>query len=52
LRAAVFVLGPGSPLVAGANTLRTSVAGLPSTFSAGAIPSVLDLDVISFTIEP
>lgn len=49
---AVFALGTGGPLVAGANVLKTVVDGLPSTFSVAAIPSVADTDVIKFTFMP
>jgi hypothetical protein len=32
--------------------LRTTVSGLPSTFSANAVPSVVDVDVITFSVTP
>jgi hypothetical protein len=47
---AVFEIGPNSPLTSGQNTLKTFVTGLPSTFSASAIPSVVDTDTIVFTV--
>jgi hypothetical protein len=52
LRAAVFTVGPNSPLVMGANVLRTTVAGLPSTFGLFAVPSLVDTDIIRFSVQP
>ncbi|MBA3670467.1 MAG: hypothetical protein H0W68_00400 [Gemmatimonadaceae bacterium] len=52
LRAALFTVKPGSPLLIGNNMFRATVAGLPSTFSVAEVPSLIDTDRIQFTVVP
>jgi len=47
---AVFELGAGKPLVLGTNTLKTYVAGLPSTFGPNIITSPVDTATIIFSV--